>query len=174
MRNHKFRFSDMIPNAWFYKLKEIGGASRPNLSVPTKTLTTHLHLPRPPNTNNHPLLLPTLVPENLTISLDNSNPTMPTSSIPLHRRLRFYRYQSPRESQQNNSNQEENKRVPGPPPSSSAPPPSAAAATQRRNLSGQNPILLQNSPPHPPTPPLISELTKSSLPKHPNTSSTTS
>ena len=25
MRNHKFRLSDMIPNAWFYKLREIGG-----------------------------------------------------------------------------------------------------------------------------------------------------
>ncbi|GAU30841.1 hypothetical protein TSUD_267610 [Trifolium subterraneum] len=42
MRNNKFKLSDMIPNAWFYKLKEIGCSCRTTLeSVWTKSDSPH-------------------------------------------------------------------------------------------------------------------------------------
>ncbi|XP_059641910.1 transcription repressor OFP1-like [Cornus florida] len=36
MGNHKFRLSDMLPNAWFYKLKDMGRTRNHNTTLPTK------------------------------------------------------------------------------------------------------------------------------------------
>lgn len=55
MGNHRFRLSDMMPNAWFYKLKDMGGRTRkhnsshPIKKKPPSTTTsqeTHLSHPR--------------------------------------------------------------------------------------------------------------------------------
>ncbi|XXG39972.1 hypothetical protein AAC387_Pa01g0798 [Persea americana] len=62
MGNYRFRVSDMIPNAWFYKLKDMGNKTR----NPTISHTTKRH---PPNTgtpfptspkHHHPYLSPLL------------------------------------------------------------------------------------------------------------------
>ncbi|KAL1549067.1 transcription repressor OFP1-like [Salvia divinorum] len=54
MGNHKFRFSDMIPNAWFHKLKNMNNKPMPNY---TKTLNhsnqKHLSLHSPEFTNSN-------------------------------------------------------------------------------------------------------------------------
>ncbi|CAK9319807.1 unnamed protein product [Citrullus colocynthis] len=52
MRNHKFRLSDMIPNAWFYKLKEIGAARA--RSFDSKKNPGHLPPPAPPSKHKQP------------------------------------------------------------------------------------------------------------------------
>ncbi|KAF5744450.1 transcription repressor OFP4 [Tripterygium wilfordii] len=45
MGNHRFRFSDMIPNAWFYKLKDMG-KTRKQSSATSTLQTSHVSQPR--------------------------------------------------------------------------------------------------------------------------------
>jgi len=61
MRNNKFKLSDMIPNAWFYKLKEIGKTKNQTTSPSKKkkqpfslssTTSTHSSKPNQPNQCN--------------------------------------------------------------------------------------------------------------------------
>ena len=62
MRNNKFKLSDMIPNAWFYKLKEIGKTKNQTSTTPSKkkkqpfslssTTSTHSSNPNQPNQCN--------------------------------------------------------------------------------------------------------------------------
>lgn len=40
MGNHRFRFSDMIPNAWFYKLKDMSKTSKSHSNHPKQPKTT--------------------------------------------------------------------------------------------------------------------------------------
>lgn len=64
MRNNKFKLSDMIPNAWFYKLKEIGKTKNQTSTTPSKkkkqpfslssTTSTHSSKPNQPNQCNNP------------------------------------------------------------------------------------------------------------------------
>ncbi|KAF3327377.1 transcription repressor OFP2-like protein [Carex littledalei] len=61
MGNHKFKLSDMIPNAWFYKLKEMGnrgGGNNTKRMKKTKPYYQHYASPSPPCTphkQNQPL-----------------------------------------------------------------------------------------------------------------------
>ncbi|XP_047160865.1 transcription repressor OFP1 [Vigna umbellata] len=70
MGNHRFRLSDMIPNAWFYKLRDMGKGRKQNttlsgkkkqtssISITSTTSTTHSSKPNQPlhqyNNNNNP------------------------------------------------------------------------------------------------------------------------
>ncbi|CAJ1948422.1 unnamed protein product [Sphenostylis stenocarpa] len=67
MGNHRFRLSDMIPNAWFYKLRDMGRGRKQNTTPsgkkkqPSPTSTTHSSKPTQPhhqynnnNNNNNP------------------------------------------------------------------------------------------------------------------------
>ncbi|KAG2380567.1 hypothetical protein LR48_Vigan11g048500 [Vigna angularis] len=70
MGNHRFRLSDMIPNAWFYKLRDMGKGRKQNttlsgkkkqtssISITSTTSTTHSSKPNQPlhqyNNNNIP------------------------------------------------------------------------------------------------------------------------
>ncbi|XP_010252093.1 PREDICTED: transcription repressor OFP1-like [Nelumbo nucifera] len=55
MGNHRFRLSDMIPNAWFYKLKDMGRSRSHNNSYPVKKnhTTTATTIPQSSQPKQH-------------------------------------------------------------------------------------------------------------------------
>ncbi|WCJ27818.1 Transcription repressor OFP2 [Euphorbia peplus] len=105
MGNHKFRFSDMMPNAWFYKLKDIGGGRRrrgtappppPPAHHPTSYSISNSKMPPPPPksyprksyyytrnlTSNSPISTPRKSKSlNRTKTVRYSSPKLVTSSV---------------------------------------------------------------------------------------------
>ncbi|XP_050226609.1 transcription repressor OFP1-like [Mercurialis annua] len=53
MGNYRFRLSDMMPNAWFYKLKDIGKSKNPNPPPPKKKQPPPVFPPSKTNQNHH-------------------------------------------------------------------------------------------------------------------------
>ncbi|KAF4375600.1 hypothetical protein G4B88_015135, partial [Cannabis sativa] len=79
MGNNKFRLSDMIPNAWFYKLKDMSKTRKQNNSRPTtkKKLTQFNSKTQQKPQLSHPTTTHPFFTNNTSFSPSNSRPHFP-------------------------------------------------------------------------------------------------